>query len=367
MTIKFTCSCGKRLRARDEMAARRSACPRCGAPVGIPSLQPTHPEANAGPLSPAERLRERQRRKAEPPFVPGKLSDDTAGDLADPPRIPVLEPALPPRPPLLEPIQTSRIRRRLYGWRPEKHWFECLDYPFRAWQLVVVLATSLALIGGVGTFLLPRLLEARQESPHFLFLLAPYWLVPAVVLCYGCGFLDATLNSAVAGKCGPLYWVDLAKGWALRGTAKWLFCFLPGPVVFAAGAFFYWLYCGDPDWIDVLILAELSLGAVGLWALTILSVSRTGRLLDALPPSVAALARELGGRAFVVAGLAWAVVAAHGLVAFVAVGALHKNLGAWLLLMACCGSGTFCATFLARLLGTWCRLLPAPALKAQPA
>src|SRR5262249_59142410 len=130
--------------------------------------------------------------------------------------------------------RVSSVRRRLYGWRPEKRWFECLDYPFRAWQLVVVLATSLALIGGVGTFLLPRLLEARQESPHFLFLLAPYWLVPAVVLCYGCGFLDATLTSAVAGKCGPLYWGDLGKGWGLRGTAQGLFLFFPGPVVFPA-------------------------------------------------------------------------------------------------------------------------------------
>src|SRR5262249_62050682 len=104
MTIKFTCSCGKRLRARDEMAARRSACPRCGAPVGIPSLQPTHPGANAGPLSPTERLRERQRRKAEPPFAPGKLSDDTAGGFGVPPPIPVLGRGLFPPPPPLAPI-----------------------------------------------------------------------------------------------------------------------------------------------------------------------------------------------------------------------------------------------------------------------
>src|SRR5438105_5600907 len=51
MPIKFVCGCGKRLRARDEMAARRSLCPRCGAPVGIPSLQPTHRGATLGPMS----------------------------------------------------------------------------------------------------------------------------------------------------------------------------------------------------------------------------------------------------------------------------------------------------------------------------
>ncbi|HEY7307870.1 MAG TPA: hypothetical protein VH643_00785 [Gemmataceae bacterium] len=48
MSIKFICSCGKHLRARDEMAARRSMCPRCGAPVGIPSLQPTHGGTTVG-------------------------------------------------------------------------------------------------------------------------------------------------------------------------------------------------------------------------------------------------------------------------------------------------------------------------------
>jgi len=60
MSIKFVCSCGKRLRARDEMAARRSMCPRCGAPVGFPSLRPTHSGTVAAPLTPQERRRLRR-------------------------------------------------------------------------------------------------------------------------------------------------------------------------------------------------------------------------------------------------------------------------------------------------------------------
>src|SRR5687767_14255037 len=43
MTLRFTCTCGKRLRARDEMASRRSMCPACGRPVGVPPLRPHHP------------------------------------------------------------------------------------------------------------------------------------------------------------------------------------------------------------------------------------------------------------------------------------------------------------------------------------
>src|SRR5437016_4971381 len=55
MSIKFFCSCGKRLKAKDAMAARRTICPACGNPVGIPSLQPTQRGTSAAPLSPLER------------------------------------------------------------------------------------------------------------------------------------------------------------------------------------------------------------------------------------------------------------------------------------------------------------------------
>src|SRR5207245_3002365 len=59
MAIKFVCRCGKRLRAQSTMAGRRSACPRCGAPVGVPALQPTVRGATLGPMSPSERLQSR--------------------------------------------------------------------------------------------------------------------------------------------------------------------------------------------------------------------------------------------------------------------------------------------------------------------
>src|SRR5262249_44592908 len=65
MTIKFICTCGKHLRARDEMASRRSVCPRSGAPVGIPALAPTNP-GHVPPLSPLERLRLARQRAPVP-------------------------------------------------------------------------------------------------------------------------------------------------------------------------------------------------------------------------------------------------------------------------------------------------------------
>src|SRR5260370_40008965 len=57
MAIKFFCKCGKKLKAWDETAGRRSMCPRCGSPVGIPATTPTHGGATLGPMSIQDRLR----------------------------------------------------------------------------------------------------------------------------------------------------------------------------------------------------------------------------------------------------------------------------------------------------------------------
>src|SRR6516225_10035363 len=56
MAIKFFCKCGKKLKARDEMAGRRSMCPRCGSPVGIPAANATYAGTKLGPMTVKDRL-----------------------------------------------------------------------------------------------------------------------------------------------------------------------------------------------------------------------------------------------------------------------------------------------------------------------
>src|SRR5437588_4986320 len=125
MSIKFVCSCGKRLRARDEMAARRSVCPRCGAPVGIPSLKPTHAGTAAAPLTPLERLRHARARAplATPAPAPPAPQPESLSAAAPRPldtRLVRLLSTRKERPP--DPV----------GRHLEKHWPECLLYPLRA-------------------------------------------------------------------------------------------------------------------------------------------------------------------------------------------------------------------------------------------
>src|SRR5262245_52201316 len=125
MTIKFICGCGQHLRARDEMAARRSACPRCGAPVGIPSLQPTQAGTVAAPMTPDERRRHARQRALVSSVAPAAAPERPA-----PGR---------PRPRDADPIPvlTNREKRRRERAKREleKTSSQCLLYPLYAWRL----------------------------------------------------------------------------------------------------------------------------------------------------------------------------------------------------------------------------------------
>src|SRR5262245_48458518 len=172
MTIKFICSCGKHLKARDEMAARRSICPRCGSPVGIPSLKPTHAGTEAGPLSPMDRLRHARERKPLPAPVSA----------------PALEPvqATAPRPAdprLVRLISSKGIRQPSLTVRHlEKHWYECLYYPLRAWRLCLGLSILMTLLSAGVALFLPHMLAEAPTDPAALMAFHLTWLLMPVLI-----------------------------------------------------------------------------------------------------------------------------------------------------------------------------------------
>jgi hypothetical protein len=344
MAIRFVCSCGKHLRARDEMAARRTACPACGAPVGIPSLEPTHRGGVAAPLSPAERLA--HRRAAAPAARDSGVTATT----------PVPGPAVRPLPDAAE-IRVVTPRRRQRGPGAGVRWGRSLLYALRAGWLSALVLTGLT---GVALLAWPTWAEARHEPAQWL-VGGAYLLVLLLFLCYPCGLCEFVLLSA-AGEGGRARWPggDLRR--ALRSGGVWGFCFLAGPVVPAAGAPLYWLDCGDPAWPDWLIVGELAAVALGYWLLAVVAVTRGGRLVDANPVRVAELAHALGYRT------ALAVLAASGLAlafARLAVAALeesHASAAGGCVLLACFWVGAVTsAILLFGVLGVWCRRVRLPA------
>jgi hypothetical protein len=344
MSIKFICSCGKHLRARDEMAARRSMCPRCGAPVGVPSLRPTHTGTIAAPLTPQER---RLLRPSHPVSWP-----DTSRAGSD--RVTALTPngiASPSLPSAEPPRRARKVRRRGL----EQHWYQCLAYPFLNWVVLLALAqiVSVALAGvvlGVQTFPSFSLTSRQSWLP---------WscsaLLVMLIVSYTYATVECALASALAGEGPGCYCPGWSAGFPLKSGVRWLVCFFAGPIVPAGAAAYFWIYGGDLTTVDWVILAELGVLTGASWFLAIVSANERNRLRDANPLRVAQLVARLKFRALVPLVIAPALAIAHVRLGVFALMTLHEQiLFGWLLLTVCCGSGLFWAAFLFRLLGVWC-------------
>jgi hypothetical protein len=353
MSIKFVCSCGKHLRARDEMAARRSMCPRCGAPVGVPSRGPTHRGAPAvGPLSPQERVRLAQQRPRPGDAYPEEAVQTAAAVAGVTDTAPPL-PGAPAAAAAADEVVVRGARRR-----PVKAgWEHCVLYAFRAWSLMLALAAALTFLTGATALTLAQRDDLRAD-PWRAGLLGWIGLVlTGAALAYLFGFLDCSLAAAAAGEVRRVRWPGNDLGLAFRSLCRWLFAFVTGPVVGAVAGFLYWLHCGELTWLDGVILAELGVLTLGCWVLAVTAAARRDRTLDANPVRVAQLAYLLGPRTLVVLAAA-AVILAHGWLIACAVEVLHRNpAGGALELVLSWGSALFLATVLFRLLGVWCNRL----------
>jgi hypothetical protein len=170
-----------------------------------------------------------------------------------------------------------------------------------------------------------------------------------------CGFLDCVVTSATVGEAQEIRW----PGWQLRLAFKscgvWLVCFLAGPIVPAAVAFFFWLYGGDPAFVDWLIIVELGSVALGLWLLNLLAVSQRDHLRDLHPERIAQLVKRLGYPVILIA--LGAALAGLGLCygVLVALATFHSDV--WIGLAELTGSWLAIVgftSFILRWLGVWC-------------
>lgn len=339
MSIRFYCGCGKHLRARDDLAGMRTACPACGQMVGIPSLQPTHRGASAGPVSVEEW--EARRRSAD-----AAATDDSAA---------TIETDEKPRRRFRDLLRgkghTNKATRRRMG-ALEKRWYQCLVFPWHARHLVLIFNVTLTLMTALAIFNWPAFLDKHQQGEHVWL----WWaLAPLLVGSYLSGFFHCVLSSAAAGEVGFVRWPGINVLLILRSLLIWLATFLAGPVLFAGAAVLFWFYSGDFEWLDWLIAGELIIVGMGYWLLALVAVHQADRLRDANPQRVAELVRRIGWRILVAAVAASLAVFGHVLAVFAAIEELHRNL-AWALVLIdlIWLSGLIWATFFFRLLGLWC-------------
>jgi hypothetical protein len=355
MSIRFVCRCGKHLRAREDMAARRVPCPACGTLVGVPAPAPAHRGA-AGPLTPEEIARRNAGPAPAASIGPVTILfrhrfDPNVAPLAIPITLDagLTLPAAPPVVPSAPPPPTPRPRRAR-GF--ESRWYHCLQYPLSYKRRLAAFGIVQVMLLGALTTVAPMLSspEAEGAEPLALALAAAGGGLAAA--CVASGFLDGVRQSGAAGETR---YVPLAGGaFGLRAAVRWTVCFLAGPVFPAASGVWYWLGAGEPSPLDRLVLAGTASVAVGYWLLAVSATGETGWLRDANPEQVARLFRRLGPRAALAFVAAPALGFAYARVMTAGVEELHESV-AGLLLLAMAGTvAAYLATFLFRLLGVWC-------------
>jgi hypothetical protein len=358
MSISFVCRCGKRLRAREDMAARRSMCPRCGAPVGIPSLDDPG-DGRTGAMS-REEIAQRDR---------GGLVDPAEADTTELGKAMIrvrrrrdsrtLNAPLDWRPldaPLVCPPskvdKPKKERRRRQRYHLETRWYHVLLYPLRAWMVIIGLSCALAVFGTAAMRLVPLVMDTETSVVGWvpLLLLVPPLLVVAVVV----GFLDEVLQDAASGEYVQVRWPTNDFARIVRGVARWLTCVAAGPLWLLLVANWFWINCGDPALIDSIILGELIVVAAVYGLLALLATADVDRIASVAPHHIGPVVVRLGGRLAwaalippVLFGCGWLVSAAQEVVETEPMHAFGMFLGAWLIAL-------FSATFLLRLLGLAC-------------
>lgn len=352
MSIKFVCSCGKHLRARDEMAARRSMCPRCGAPVGVPSQRPTHAGTAAAPLTPQERMRlNRTKPIAEPASGITSAPRETPAPqaLGAPAQSRSLFDKLRRKPKV-------RVRRQL-----EHRWHQCLAYPLLNFKSLMGF-TLLLSIGMACIVLTVQVFPSFSlASPNYWFPWVSSMFFVVLLLAYAYSTIECALISALAGEGSAPCLPRWKAADPLKSGVRWLFCFFAGPIVPAGLAVYFCIYGGDLTSLDWGIVAELIVATAAYWFLSIIAANERNRLLDANPVRVAQLVQRLKYRAVVPILIAPALGFVHVLFGYFALSILHENpFGGWLLLACCWGSALFWSAFLFRLLGVWCYRNPSP-------
>jgi hypothetical protein len=242
-----------------------------------------------------------------------------------------------------------------YRWPLEAHWYQCLWYPFRAWPLVLGLAAAMSLLTALAALILPHLLTDMEWDRTNIGVGIVCLIGPLMIPAYVCGFLDCVLAASMAGEARHVYWPGRDLLLITRSFVAWVLATVSAPAPLAVIGFYYWLYCGDVQLVDWIILIELGLFGAGYWLLAVLAVSRGERLRDLNPWRVAELAERLGWRALAAATMAGLLFLSHGYLAFWTTGLLHDHLGYGLLVAVLCWvSWMYWATFVFRVLGVWC-------------
>lgn len=273
----LVCDCGMRLKAVGAVPGRVGKCPACGGLLRVP-------DDDTAPHPSQANLLESGLRPSTFSTRPARETTKTKRENA--PRRPWSVLAPPPSPEsgvlqsLLYPLWADSSIALLV-FLPPVFWFASIP--------LLTLIAAWAARGPVG-----GLVALLSLLPTGLILLS----AGGYVLLY----LGRVLIASAVGEIHPPRWPDWDISEMIRGLSRWVWAVLIGATLGGLPAVAYWMYCGDVDPLDAIILTELvAVGAVyaqvallasilhddplGANPITVgLAIWRTGR--GCLPPSL---------------------------------------------------------------------------------
>jgi hypothetical protein len=244
----LVCACGMRLKAAGATPGRVGKCPACGGLLRVPDDG-----------------------AAAPPPPPPPDPESTAGAYA-------LSAASAPRASTYAP-QRDRSRRagsapatRRNGWirvppQPETRFRDSLLYPLWG-ETGIALLLLMPPAFWFATIPILTVVSAWSSGSLGAGLAGMMGLLPAglvllPVASFTLLYLGRVIATSAVGEVHHPRWPDWDPAEMLRGIGRWIWAILVGGFLGGFPSVAYWLYCGDIDLFDAIILLELvAVGAV---------------------------------------------------------------------------------------------------------
>jgi hypothetical protein len=251
----LVCSCGMTLNAAGAKPGRVGKCPKCGSLLRV-SDDFIPPEPASPTLPP-------------PPPAKPTLDGSSAGYGMNP--IDEARPLFYDSPTLAAPA--ARIKRRAgipadYGplkapGKIEKEFSESLGYPLWSWSsvaLILFLPPFLLVVSAPLPFLMSLFFGTTPFRLPSVFIMIPSALAGVFVWGYTLIYLGNVLTSSAFGEPLPPRAPNLEEG-VFRVLGRWFWAILSGVLLGFAPAIVYWINCGEINWLDRIMFANLA--AVG--------------------------------------------------------------------------------------------------------
>jgi hypothetical protein len=229
MTVDvLICPCGMRLKTPGAVPGRVGKCPRCGSRLQVPESPPAVEQPVPPILPDSGQTFTRRKGRSRSNAVLTKAAGD--GFVRPPSRL-------------------------------EEFWWESLHYPlwnasgvgFLAFMSLGLWFATLPVFGIVAV-----LVSGTPFSLLGVVLLVPQLLALLAIGGYVLIFLGQVLVTSCLGELAQ----PRTPGWSISeicdGLGRWFWGSLVGGVVGGLPAMVYWINCGDVDWLDWIVLIDLT-------------------------------------------------------------------------------------------------------------